>query len=45
VDDDAFNVFSLQSILSEVFGLQSEFEYSGADALKTITNRDIVNLQ
>ena len=39
MDDDTFNVFSLQCILKDIFGLQSDFSYSGNEAIKLIKNR------
>ena len=33
VDDFHFNVFSLQSILKQIFNLEADFAYSGKDAI------------
>ena len=39
VDDFHFNVFSLQSILGQLFKLEADFAYSGKDAIQKIVER------
>ena len=40
MDDDTFSVFSLQTLLKQVFGLESDFAYSGQDALRSLQTRE-----
>jgi CheY-like chemotaxis protein len=40
VDDDIFSVFSLKTILQEIFGLESDQAYSGADGIKSIQKKN-----
>lgn len=39
VDDANFNVYSLKTILENFFNLESDFSYSGKDAIKMIKDR------
>lgn len=36
VDDDTFSVFSLKTILKDIFGLESDITYGGNDAIRII---------
>ncbi|CDW84037.1 multi-sensor hybrid histidine kinase [Stylonychia lemnae] len=41
VDDANFNVYSLKMILKTMFGLESDFSYSGKDAIQMIKQRHL----
>ena len=39
IDDDAFSVFSLQTILKTNFNLESDFAYNGEEGIKKIIQK------
>jgi CheY-like chemotaxis protein len=40
IDDDTFSVFSLKTILANIFYLKADFAYSGADGIKAVEDKN-----